>query len=160
MQGVPETIAALLLAGIRIWVLTGDKRETAVNIGHSCRLVRSSTELLLLISTDADETRETLEKYAHDIVMRTASDARSSAGILDNPTDAFIQDMALVIEGTCLRHCLTVRAAHLNVIINKYCTGAQSQTVHASGDNMQRSDMLPSDTGAKGRSCRTRQTLC
>ena len=33
---VGETIAALRLAGIKVWVLTGDKVETAVNIGYSC----------------------------------------------------------------------------------------------------------------------------
>ena len=34
-QGVPETITALSEAGIKIWVLTGDKEETAVNISYS-----------------------------------------------------------------------------------------------------------------------------
>ncbi|KAB0391543.1 hypothetical protein E2I00_012898 [Balaenoptera physalus] len=33
--GVPETIATLLKAEIKIWVLTGDKQETAINIGNS-----------------------------------------------------------------------------------------------------------------------------
>ncbi len=110
VQGVPETIAALLQAGIRIWVLTGDKRETAVNIGHSCRLVRATTPLLLLISTDANETRETLEQYAHDIALRPSSDGQSAVGVSTDTATDIIQDMALVIEGACLRHCLTVRA--------------------------------------------------
>jgi len=34
IQGVPETIASLLEANIRVWVLTGDKQETAINIGN------------------------------------------------------------------------------------------------------------------------------
>ncbi|TNN09740.1 putative phospholipid-transporting ATPase IF isoform 2 [Schistosoma japonicum] len=34
-EGVPETIKALREAGIKIWVLTGDKEETAVNISYS-----------------------------------------------------------------------------------------------------------------------------
>ena len=38
-DGVPETIANLAVAGISIWVLTGDKVETAINIGRSCRLL-------------------------------------------------------------------------------------------------------------------------
>lgn len=33
-QGVPESIAALADADIKIWVLTGDKQETAINIGN------------------------------------------------------------------------------------------------------------------------------
>ena len=38
-DGVPQTIANLSLAGIKIWVLTGDKQETAINIGYSCQLL-------------------------------------------------------------------------------------------------------------------------
>lgn len=32
-EGVPECIDRLALAGLKIWVLTGDKQETAINIG-------------------------------------------------------------------------------------------------------------------------------
>jgi len=32
-QGVAETISNLLKADIKIWILTGDKQETAINIG-------------------------------------------------------------------------------------------------------------------------------
>lgn len=34
LQGVPETIANLAQANIKIWILTGDKQETAINIGR------------------------------------------------------------------------------------------------------------------------------
>ena len=40
--GVPGTIAQLSEAGIAIWVLTGDKEETAVNIGFACQLLNRS----------------------------------------------------------------------------------------------------------------------
>ena len=33
-EGVPETIESMRAAGIKVWVLTGDKEETAVNIGY------------------------------------------------------------------------------------------------------------------------------
>ena len=36
---VPETIRDLRLAGIKIWMLTGDKMNTAYNIGLSCNLI-------------------------------------------------------------------------------------------------------------------------
>ena len=36
-DGVPQTIANLQLAGIKVWVLTGDKQETAINIAFSCK---------------------------------------------------------------------------------------------------------------------------
>lgn len=43
---VPESIAKLSKANIKIWVLTGDKQETAINIGFSCRLLTEHLELL------------------------------------------------------------------------------------------------------------------
>lgn len=46
-DGVPETIRSLRFAGIKIWVLTGDRTETAINIGYSAGLLDESSELLL-----------------------------------------------------------------------------------------------------------------
>lgn len=43
-DGVAQTISNLQNAGIKIWVLTGDKQETAINIGYSCQLL--SDELI------------------------------------------------------------------------------------------------------------------
>ena len=37
--GVPETIDMLIKANIKVWVLTGDKQETAIEIGKSCKLI-------------------------------------------------------------------------------------------------------------------------
>uniref|UniRef100_A0A3B4YMF5 Phospholipid-transporting ATPase n=1 Tax=Seriola lalandi dorsalis TaxID=1841481 RepID=A0A3B4YMF5_SERLL len=45
-EGVPETISLLQQAGLKVWVLTGDKKETAVNIGYSCKLLDPDTRLL------------------------------------------------------------------------------------------------------------------
>jgi P-type E1-E2 ATPase len=36
---VEETINQLKAAGIKVWVLTGDKIETAKNIGFACGLL-------------------------------------------------------------------------------------------------------------------------
>lgn len=48
MKKVPETIAALLKADISVWVLTGDKQETAINIGFSTNLISQGTPLIIL----------------------------------------------------------------------------------------------------------------
>lgn len=53
-DGVPETIATLLKAGINLWVLTGDKQETAINIGYSCRLLSHGMDLILLNEDSLD----------------------------------------------------------------------------------------------------------
>ncbi|ELP93552.1 phospholipid-transporting ATPase, putative [Entamoeba invadens IP1] len=44
-DGVPETIEFLIRGGIKVWMITGDKVETAINIGLSCNLVTQDTEL-------------------------------------------------------------------------------------------------------------------
>ncbi|KAI3405689.2 DRS2 [Candida oxycetoniae] len=47
-DGVPETIQTLQNAGIKIWVLTGDRQETAINIGMSCKLLSEDMNLLII----------------------------------------------------------------------------------------------------------------
>lgn len=45
---VPETISCLRKAGIVVWVLTGDKQETAVNIAYACSLFSPDMEVIKL----------------------------------------------------------------------------------------------------------------
>jgi len=47
-EGVPECIGTLQEAGIKIWVLTGDKLETAINIGFASNLLNRSMCLLAI----------------------------------------------------------------------------------------------------------------
>uniref|UniRef100_A0A8C6TUV4 Phospholipid-transporting ATPase n=1 Tax=Neogobius melanostomus TaxID=47308 RepID=A0A8C6TUV4_9GOBI len=49
-EGVQETIALLSLANIKVWVLTGDKQETAVNIGYSCKMLTDDMSEVFVIS--------------------------------------------------------------------------------------------------------------
>uniref|UniRef100_A0A8D2IZC1 Phospholipid-transporting ATPase n=1 Tax=Varanus komodoensis TaxID=61221 RepID=A0A8D2IZC1_VARKO len=58
-DGVPDTIAAFREAGIQIWVLTGDKQETAINIAHSCKLL-DQRDTVFTINTESKETCESL----------------------------------------------------------------------------------------------------
>src|SRR5690625_3281275 len=46
----------------KVRVLTGDKRETAINIGYSCNLLNSSMNVLLLDESNIDNTRSSIEK--------------------------------------------------------------------------------------------------
>lgn len=52
---VDETIKAFKDAGIKVWVLTGDKTETAINIGHSCKLLDKSQEVYVIDVETHDE---------------------------------------------------------------------------------------------------------
>ncbi|KAL6945365.1 phospholipid transporting ATPase [Hanseniaspora vineae] len=57
-DGVPDSIALLGEAGIKLWVLTGDKVETAINIGFSCNLLGNDMELLIINDEVSEEDRE------------------------------------------------------------------------------------------------------
>uniref|UniRef100_A0A3Q0RBZ5 Phospholipid-transporting ATPase n=1 Tax=Amphilophus citrinellus TaxID=61819 RepID=A0A3Q0RBZ5_AMPCI len=63
-ENVPDTIMALRQAGIKVWVLTGDKPETAVNIGYACRLLED--EDLITCRAILDCTLEEVRRYNSD----------------------------------------------------------------------------------------------
>ncbi|XP_042867985.1 phospholipid-transporting ATPase VA-like isoform X1 [Penaeus japonicus] len=66
-DGVPETIKAMRNAGIVVWVLTGDKQETAVNIAYSCALFSSDMEILKLNARTKDQADRTIQFYTQQI---------------------------------------------------------------------------------------------
>ncbi len=58
------TIAVLKEAGIKVWVLTGDKIETAINIGFSCNLLNNDLVQMII---DGKEEKEIIEKIEEKI---------------------------------------------------------------------------------------------
>lgn len=91
---VPETIETLMKADIKIWILTGDKQETAINIGHSCKLLTKNMGLLVINEDTLDGTRETLSHHC---------------GILGDAMHKE-NDFALIIDGKTLKYALTFGA--------------------------------------------------
>ncbi|CAF0849960.1 unnamed protein product [Rotaria sordida] len=67
-DGVPQCIERLSRAGIKIWVLTGDKVATAYNIGLSCRLLTSDMEINFIEEEDENEVEKKLEKVRNDMI--------------------------------------------------------------------------------------------
>uniref|UniRef100_A0A8C6FQI2 Phospholipid-transporting ATPase n=1 Tax=Moschus moschiferus TaxID=68415 RepID=A0A8C6FQI2_MOSMO len=55
-DGVPETILTLNKAKIKIWVLTGDKQETAVNIAYACNIFEDEMDEIFIVEGNNDET--------------------------------------------------------------------------------------------------------
>ncbi|KAI0262598.1 calcium transporting ATPase [Gloeopeniophorella convolvens] len=91
-EGVPDAIHTLQLAGIKVWVLTGDRQETAINIGMSCRLITESMNLVIINEETAHDTKDTLERRL------TAVKSQRSSGELE--------DLALIIDGKSLTFAL------------------------------------------------------
>lgn len=67
-KGVPETIDRLQRANIRIWMLTGDKRETAINIAHSAKICKPASLIYIL-----DAIRGNLLAQMNEIVHENDS---------------------------------------------------------------------------------------
>ncbi|XP_077462574.1 putative phospholipid-transporting ATPase IF isoform X1 [Stigmatopora argus] len=65
---VQETIEALRLAGIKVWVLTGDKHETAISVSLSCGHFHRTMNILELLQQRSDnECAEQLRRLARRI---------------------------------------------------------------------------------------------
>ena len=92
-DGVPDTIHTLQEAGIKIWVLTGDRQETAINIGMSCKLISEDMTLLIVNEDNAPATRTNIENKL--IAIRN----QSTGG-------AELETLALVIDGKSLTFAL------------------------------------------------------
>lgn len=96
-DGVPEAIALLMSAGIRVWVLTGDKEETAIEIGKSCNLLQAHMETIKLSSRSQDEIKLRLEKYNLGHKLQAASFAE-----LEKKKKKLPKKLAIVIDGLTL----------------------------------------------------------
>ncbi|KAK0711228.1 hypothetical protein B0H67DRAFT_555242 [Lasiosphaeris hirsuta] len=92
-DGVPETIHTLQEAGIKVWVLTGDRQETAINIGMSCKLLSEDMMLLIVNEDNAVATRDNIQKKLEAI--RNQGDATIE-----------METLALVIDGKSLTFAL------------------------------------------------------
>ena len=71
-------------AGIKVWVLTGDKIETAINIGYSCQLLNDELEKIYVDGITVEEVDSCLE----DGIQKTKDTVKKFALIISG--DALI----------------------------------------------------------------------
>ncbi|CAI0379541.1 unnamed protein product [Linum tenue] len=124
-EGVPACIETLAKAGIKIWVLTGDKMETAINIAYACNLINNDMKQFI-ISSETDAIREVEEKgdqveiarFMKEVVKeelkRCLEEAQHSMCTVSGPK------LTLVIDGKCLMYALdpSLRVMLLNLSLN------------------------------------------
>ncbi|XP_021298955.1 probable phospholipid-transporting ATPase 8 isoform X2 [Herrania umbratica] len=78
-KGVPDCIDKLAKARIRIWVLTGDKKGTAINIGYACSLLRHGMKQIV-ITLESPEI-EALEKRGDkEVTAKVTRQVKSITG--------------------------------------------------------------------------------
>jgi phospholipid-translocating P-type ATPase (flippase) len=92
-EGVPRTIELLIAAGVKVWVLTGDKQETAINIGFACALLNNTMNLMLFDTQTAENVAAKIEEF-----LNSAKKDGEKAGVG--------ADLGLVIQGNLLHTIL------------------------------------------------------
>lgn len=101
-EEVDLTIELLKKTGIKIWMLTGDKLETAVNIGHSTNLLTRSSELLIIDEENNENLLEIINEEYNKIF------------ILNRETKEF----SLVISGNALRYLQEIDQEYLKKVLH------------------------------------------
>ncbi|GMJ05724.1 Aminophospholipid ATPase 9 [Hibiscus trionum] len=108
-NGVPDCIDKLAQAGIKLWVLTGDKMETAINIGYACSLLRQGMKQII-ITLDAPEIqslektgdKDAISKASRKSVLEQIASGKAQVSALSSMSGAF----ALIIDGKSLAYAL------------------------------------------------------
>jgi magnesium-transporting ATPase (P-type) len=100
-DNVPETISKLMSANIRVWVLTGDKQETAIEIAKSCQLIQEGMETIIL--TLKIDKKANNSSYL-DKLLSTINKAKRDFNIPELNTNGYknvqsYDSLSLVIDG-------------------------------------------------------------
>ena len=113
-EGVGATIEILGKAGVKVWVLTGDKMETAINIGYACALLKNDMHQF----TVTGDTTEVLASQAEgseyaalverEVERQLQAHLDAQALLREDPASAG-DTMSLIIDGKALHHALSDR---------------------------------------------------
>ncbi|MED6211735.1 Alanine--tRNA ligase [Stylosanthes scabra] len=103
-KGVPESIESLRTAGIKVWVLTGDKQETAISIGYSSKFLTNNMTQIIINSNNRESCRRHLRNALVKSRQPLAASAVSSNS--EGISDAITTPIALIIDGTSLVYIL------------------------------------------------------
>jgi len=113
-DGVPHCIEELLRANIKVWVLTGDKMETAINIAFACSLLTDDQEQHVVQSTTTEVAKaekvaaemEEKEGRRHVAKVRAAEVGRQLREIQEAMRDQPGALFSLIIDGAALESAL------------------------------------------------------
>ncbi|XP_065059008.1 probable phospholipid-transporting ATPase IA isoform X2 [Rhopilema esculentum] len=101
-EGVPDSIATLSAANIKIWVLTGDKQETAINIGFSCKLLTDQLDILICEGNNLTEVKDWLNDRLQDHGITRFQPKKKKQKRIVKET----KELALIVTGQVLHHAL------------------------------------------------------
>lgn len=101
-KGVPQCIDKLAQAGLKLWVLTGDKMETAINIGFACSLLRQGMKQICISTTNSDTLAQDGKEAMQENILMQITNASRMIKLEKDPHAAF----ALIIDGKTLTYAL------------------------------------------------------
>ncbi|KAJ7100830.1 hypothetical protein B0H15DRAFT_462680 [Mycena belliarum] len=118
-EGVPEAIETLHKAGIKLWILTGDKLQTAIEIGFSCNLLKADMDLMILSADSQQQARSQIEAGLNKIasVLGPPSWDTQKRGFVPGAQAAF----AVVIDGDTLTHALAPELKEMFLNLGTQC---------------------------------------
>lgn len=120
-EGVPEAIATLHKAGIKLWILTGDKLQTAIEIGYSCNLLTNDMEVMIISADSEQGARAQIEAGLNKMasVLGPPVIHKSKGPVMsDRPPAA---TFAVVIDGDSLRYALQPGLKSLFLSLGTQC---------------------------------------
>ncbi|KIM27890.1 hypothetical protein M408DRAFT_329812 [Serendipita vermifera MAFF 305830] len=118
-EGVPDAIELLHRAGIKLWILTGDKLQTAIEIGFSCNLLKNDMEIMILSAESLDDTRAQIEAGLNKLATITGAPMKKQARI--SVDGKRTKGAAVVIDGDTLRHALDPSLKPLFLSLGTQC---------------------------------------
>nr|XP_010915278.1 probable phospholipid-transporting ATPase 4 [Elaeis guineensis]XP_019704377.1 probable phospholipid-transporting ATPase 4 [Elaeis guineensis] len=101
-KGVPQCIDKLAQAGLKIWVLTGDKMETAINIGFACSLLRQGMKQICISTINCDLVTQDAKRAVKGNILMQITNSAQMIKLEKDPHAAF----ALIIDGKTLSYAL------------------------------------------------------
>ncbi|KAF1773202.1 P-type ATPase, N-terminal [Phytophthora cactorum] len=152
--GVPATLRLLQETNIKVWTLTGDKMETAVNIGYASALLSHDMDVQQIGGDDYTSTAAALKELSQQYADRFTSDEESLydvgieaddeaihtpeygslAGNLHSregrrQTGSTSQKLALVMDGQALEYALRPQLRSLFYQVTQQCASAQKADI-------------------------------
>ncbi|XP_060857421.1 probable phospholipid-transporting ATPase IA isoform X2 [Metopolophium dirhodum] len=105
-DNVPKTIQALMCAAIKIWILTGDKEETALHIGFSTTLITQDSSIIIFNESNLTDLRHTINQKIYNLGLTVET-----------------MNCTLIISGRLLKHALS---SDLKMKFLKLCLDCKS----------------------------------
>lgn len=133
---VPQTIEWIRKAGIKLWVLTGDKLETAVAIGKTSGVITPTSEMLIVSTTYENEIQKKLDvlldnlqngpdQFENPVLIMTAASLELA---MTNYMEKFVK-LAEQCHSVILCRVSPFMKAHVTQIVKENIKKAQTLAV-------------------------------